>query len=194
MRKTATSVLVACLLTACGANADDTATTLSLPPTTTDTTAPTTPTGQTRNERNNIVKHFGELATTLDASGDATASFTIDSIEVDPPCTGDFSAPAENGHLLILNMRVTTGPDLSDFGGNFLINPYDWQVIGADGTTETNLGTTAAFSCVGGSEKLPSTMGPGQQFVGKLALDSRSASGSAIFAPAFVDGGWEWLF
>jgi len=138
------------------------------------------------------VKQFGELAGTVDAGGNQTSSFTVDSIAVDPPCTG-YAQPAENGHLLVLSMRVTTA-DLSSLGGTLLILAEDWQVIGPDGITEANLSTSAAYSCLADSERLPESMGPGQQFVGKLVLDSRSTSGSAIFAPPYVDGGWEWVF
>lgn len=202
MRRVATSVLIACFLTACGANEADTATTLTLPPSTSASSSEspsaspssTSAAAPSRNERNNIVKQFGELARLVDPNRNEQASFTVDSIEVDPPCAGQFAGPAENGHLLVLNMRATTGPDLADLGGTFQVLANDWRVIGADGLTEANVATAAALSCLDDSEALPSQMGPGQQFVGKLVLDSRNASGVAIFAPPYVDGGWEWVF
>lgn len=196
MRKILGGLLAACLLTACGANTaatDSEVTTLTLPPTSTASAAPTTPAGPSRNDRNNIVKQLGELASIVDANGNDLVTFTVDSIEVDPPCLG-YAQPAENGHLLVLTMRVTTGPDLSDLQF-FHIVAEDWQVIGPDGITETNLSSAAAYGCVPESDRLTdSPMGPGQQFVGKIVLDSRNTSGSAMFLPSYTEGGWEWSF
>lgn len=200
MKKIAASLLAACLLSACSGNAGNTqegtseATTLDLPTTTAATTS-TTPTGPVINERGNIVKQFGEIAGLTDANGDSQATFAVDAVEVDAPCTSGYASSPENGHFLIISMRVTTGALIGlDF---FHIVADDWQVIGADGITETNVATGPAYGCLADSERLTdSPMGPGQQFVGKLVLDSRNTSGSAIFAPPYLSdgGGWEWIF
>lgn len=202
MRRTVSCVLAIWLLTACGANDADSANTLTLPPTTTEpptlSDAPTSSddaAAPSRNERNNIVKQFGELARIVnESSGADTLSFTVDSIEVDPPCS-DNSLPPENGHFLVLNMRVTTGSDLSSVGGTFFLTAGDWRVVGADGITETGLATGPAYGCIEQSERISDVpLGAGQQFVGKIVLDSKNPSGAAIYAPPYVPGGWEWVF
>ena len=146
--------------------------------------------------RGNLVKVLGQEAgfcTDTDCN-QVGATFTIDAITVDLPCTNEYSEPAENGHLVSIAMRAATSPDMPD--DMFLyFSPSDFKVIGADGLTVGNLGTFAAFSCLDDSEMFPQEeLGRGQQYAGQIVLDSPTPSGVLIYAPSGSGTGWEWQF
>lgn len=202
MRKLTGACLLTLALTACTSNEPAAApeTTLAPPPvevveTATPTPSPTEEAGPRHNARNNIPKKISEEAGILTQDGtEEQIVFVVDSIEPNFQCTGSYSSPSERGNFIAVSIRMTTG-DLTDLGGSYYMNPADWQFIGSNDLTDTNIATTATYGCLADTEAFPSAIGPGQQYAGKIVFDVPEPSGILIYAPiGFVDGGWEWTF
>jgi hypothetical protein len=72
----------------------------------------------------------------------------------------------------------------------------DFSIIGPDGITESNVDTYAASSCLPEGDLLPMAIGPGENVVGKVVLDTAAPSGVVVFKPWYGGGatGWEWPF
>ena len=121
-------------------------------------------------------------------------TFAVDSITVDPQCTGSYPEPSENGHLIAISLRVATSPEMpSDMFMYF--SATDFKVIGPDGLTKSGLDTLAAYSCFDEGERFTSDdLGAGQQYAGQIVIDSPTPTGALVYAPGAVDGGWEWAF
>ena len=140
-------------------------------------------------------KEIGEEAGVTGADGSPAMTFTVDAIQIDVPCSGDYPEPAENGHFVGLTMHVTTAPNLA--ADAYLdISAGDFSFIGADGVTFGNVDTFPAFICPADDEQLPTgPLGGGQQYVGTLVLDVPATSGILQYQPYYLDsGGWEWSF
>lgn len=152
---------------------------------------------QETNERGFVVKQLGELACFGGAGKDCAGgvSFSIDKVEVDPPCT-EFGSHPDNGHTLLLHLRVATGDDdtvVDQVGG--IINPFSFVEIGKDGVTrDTSFGMCADPS----TNQLPDTYGPNQKYQGVMDLEVPEASGviALQLMGAEEDGqrGWEWTY
>jgi len=134
------------------------------------------------------------------AEGDtATATMTIDAIEVDAPCDpayGTVETP-ENGHFVRLDIRAATAPVTGPPSevSKPTISDSTFSFIGPDGVTfNGSLATYAAFGCLPDENKLPSELGPGQQFAGSILLDVPAPTGTLIFTDYFGSSGWEWTF
>ncbi len=123
-------------------------------------------------------------------------SFTLDSIQVDPPCTGIADEPSELGHFIQLSIRLSTAPDRADSGlSEFCYGHVDWHVIGPNGVRENDNETFAAYSCVSDAERFPvGPIGPGTLLVGKFMLDSAHTSGIITFTPPSWETAGKWTF
>lgn len=152
---------------------------------------------QETNERGFVVKQLGEPACFGGAGKDCAGgvSFSIDKVEVDPPCT-EFGSHPDNGHTLLLHLRIATGDDatvVDQVGG--IINPFSFVEIGKDGVTrDTTFGMCADPS----ANRLPDTYGPNQKYQGVMDLEVPEASGTIALQlmAAEEDGqrGWEWTY
>jgi hypothetical protein len=155
------------------------------------------PRQQETNRRGFIVKQLGDLACFGGAGKncDGGVSFAVDQVEVDPPCM-EFGSHPDNGHTLLLHLRVATGSDaevVDRVGG--VINPFNFVEIGKDGITrDTSFGMCADPS----ANQLPDTYGPNQQYQGVMDLEVTEASGTIALQlmAAEEDGqrGWEWTY
>lgn len=147
------------------------------------------------NARGNVEKQIGEEAGVTGPDGTPAMTFTVQAIQVDPPCTGDYPEPPENGHFVGLTIAVTTAPNL-DPDSYIDISATDFSFIGSDGVTFGNVDTFPAFICPADDEQLPSgPLGSGQQYLGTLVLDVPETSGIVQYQPFYLDsGGWEWSF
>jgi hypothetical protein len=89
---------------------------------------------------------------------------------------------------------VATTPDYDPATQYISFTESDFRVIGPDGVTVPNV-TGNAYSCLGSGRTLSGVqIGPGQQYVGTVVIDSPVTSGSLVFAPAGSATGWEWEF
>lgn len=134
-------------------------------------------------------------------NGDQTdVEFAITKITVDGKCTQPYSQKSQNGHMIFVDMSISTSPTMDRNLASAVLNPYNFSIIGPDGVTESgaSLDSSSTYSCLASSKQIPSTLSPGQKYVGAFVLDSRSTSGSLVLSPqgGFGDGsnGWEWRF
>lgn len=166
--------------------------------TTRTTAATSTPLSTTsapvRSARGLLVKSIGQPAGFSTPAGVDQATFTLDAITVDAPCTGPYPKAAEQGHMVVLSFTVTTATTLLREEG-WHIRPADFALVGPDGVTDTNLDTTAALMCLADRDLLPTEpYAPASKYVGKIALDTRHAAGTMLYRPRNMrdGGGWEW--
>jgi len=208
LRAAATTILLALALAGCSGAATEPAAKPSDPvtadvdavesATATPTQAPEQPEADT-SQRGNLVKAIGETAGLLDRpGGEVWAEFQVTGIELGAECTAEFAEPAENGQFLVLSISMSTGTEWpADFQGMTLdFNPNDFSVVGPDGITENNLATFATYSCLPEGEIMADTIGPGENIVGKVVLDTAAPSGVVVYRPWYAAGslGWEWPF
>ncbi len=149
-------------------------------------------------ERGNIVKAVGETAGVMDlVTGNLWVEFQVTGIEVGGTCTADYVEPSENGQFLFVSLSMSTATEWpSDMQGVSLdFNPNEWSVIGADGLTENELATVSTYGCLAEGDLVPVTVGPGENVVGTVALDTANPSGVLVFKPWWGGGsGWEWTY
>lgn len=159
-------------------------------------TAPATPEAEV-NERGFVVTPLGQPACFGGAGSDCEGgvSFSIDQVQVDPPCT-EFGLPPENRHTLLLHLRIATGSDMdvvAQVAG--LINTYSFVEIGKDGVTRP---TSFGYCADPSTNQLPGTYGPNQQYAGVIDLEVAEASGTIALQLPFPDEngqhGWEWTY
>lgn len=195
MKKTLAATAVAALIALSGCSTDEGAKAPDVDAAGgSESAAPTADSG--RSERGNLIKSIGEGAGATNMAGDQVADFVVNSITVDPVCTGEYPTPPENGHFIALDISIETHPELADEGYPvFMLNPYDMKVVAPNGTTSNaSLATVATYGCLPEGELLPSQgLGPAEKATGKLLLDSEVPSGTLVITNG-IGGGWEYAF
>jgi hypothetical protein len=153
------------------------------------TTESSSPNGP-HNARGNIERALGqEFQYPAD---DPVLTMAIDSVTPDFACTSDYSKPPEKGHFIAIDVRVSTGPGINEKAPGFSVSSQEFSVIGADGITATGLGTLAAYTCIDSNQSgLPQTFGAGQNYVGKVVIDSPTTTGTLLFQPSFSNNAVE---
>lgn len=152
-----------------------------------------------RSPRGNIIKELGEGAGTFDIdSKDQLATFVVNSIEVDPVCTGPYAAdyPSVNGHFIAIDLSIETFPALAESEWpQFQLNPYNMKIIAPNGTTSNkDLASSSTYSCLADGETLPQNgLGPAEKATGKIVIDSEFAEGTLVITEGGM-GGWEYTF
>ena len=121
------------------------------------------------------------------------ASLTIESIEVDPQCTGNYIRPSENGYFVVLTGTITTGVynDFADkaYVPSISLRTGSFDFVSATGkkTPGNNLiGNT--YGCFPESEMMPNDVNIGENATGKLVFDVPENSGSIVLT-ALPDSG-----
>ncbi|MGN7149190.1 hypothetical protein ACTHQ6_09390 [Arthrobacter sp. SAFR-179] len=159
------------------------------------TPAPTS----SKSARGNIVKQFGQGANITDTQHDnkEIVNFTVNSI-APATCTGQYAQPAENGHLIAVDIAAETKPELAEaVMTSYHLSPSSFKFVADNGTTYNgNLGTAATFSCLPDPELFPSAgLGPGEKAAGKIVIDVPAPSGILVLkAPGSSTNGWEYKF
>jgi hypothetical protein len=153
--------------------------------------------GPQTNERGFVVKQLGEAACFGGAGKDCEGgvSFAVDQVDIDPQCA-EFGSHPDNGHTLVLHLRIATGADtevVDRIGG--IINPFSFVEIGKDGVTrDTGFGMCLDPS----TNQLPGTYGPNQQYQGVMELEVPEASGTIALQLMGIEEngqrGWEWTY
>ncbi|MGY1618116.1 hypothetical protein ACI797_15355 [Geodermatophilus sp. SYSU D00691] len=204
---TATVATGMSLLSACGgsgdANAEGATPTSSLAPYTPgenvqrgldaerSAAASSSATGPELNQRGNLVKQLGEIGgVSSTQGGPLMVTFSVDAIRVDPPCDAPAASEPLNGHFIAVDLHVTTDPALTD---HVFLAEKDFAIVGPNGVTDTNV-VGYGWTCL--RNRFPDNpLGPGQEYVGSIVLDTAQTSGALIFEPNLgQDGGWEWTF
>lgn len=144
------------------------------------------------NERGNLVKKLGEEAGygSTDPNDPGNVTFTIDKVEVDPPCD-EFGEAPEAGHTLLLHLRVATGSDPQVATMlPALFYPGAFSALTNDGVTKpAELGM-----CTGFDDQMPMQYGTAQKYTGTIELVVPEASGTLIMNAAGMSQGWEWEY
>ena len=163
-------------------------------PTTTEQPPPTPPPAPT-NERGNVVLGLGEQLTVFDGAGVAVFAVAVDSIEIDVVCTAPESTAPVNGHLIALQVRVTTGADLSVLGAAPALAAGDFRVLADDGVTLAEAVTPSADACMPDAGSLPvGPLAPTRELAGTVVLDVAATTGTIVFAPDFLTVAGEWTY
>lgn len=191
---TGTAVAAALLLGACSQSPGSPEQGPELPPSAAEA-APTTTTptiGAKTNERGLIEKKLGQKASLGNEPGASDSTFTIDKVTVDPPCA-EFGQKPDSGHVLVLDVRVATGPDREIAEGlSAVLYEGAFSEVGKDGvTTQAEFSTCAAAQ----GNELPAPFGINQKYRGQIELVVPEANGKLIqSSPALSYGGWEWTY
>lgn len=172
--------------------APPTTTTPEAPPTT-EEPAPTPPPVET-NDRGNAVLALGEQLSVYDATGAVAFAVAVDSVAADPVCADPASAPAVNGRLIAVQVRVTTGSDLSAVGGEPAIRASAFRFVAPDGVTLVGAGTPSAESCLLDTAFPSRQLGRDQELTGTVVLDVPATTGTLVFRPRFLTAGAEWAY
>ncbi len=138
---------------------------------------------------------FGESLEVVDsATGAGLYSITVVGVTPDVACTAPGATAAENGHLVAVELLVTTVSDVvADDGGN-TFDATDFVVVASDGTT-IYPATAAASACLTPEEGLPAGSLPaGQQYAGTVVLDVTETTGSIVHRPDPLAAGAVWGF
>lgn len=189
-------------LSACGGSLSTTATATApsveaVPASATPTPTPTA-SQPAKSPRGNLIKTVGQPAGQTDpVTKKQVVNFTINSITVDPPCTGPYAQPAEKGHFVILDASIETFPELAEVSyPKFDLSPHSFQFVGANGTTYNgNLTSGASYGCLPENEVLPiNGVGPAERVTGKIILDVPETTGTLVFKSMGGLSGWEWAF
>jgi len=169
-------------------------TTPEAPPTTEE--PPPAPPPVETNERGNAVLDLGQELTVFDnATGAVAFAVAVDSVSTDVACTNPKSAPAENGRFIAVQVRVTTGSDLSAVGGEPGVRSAGFRFLAKDGVTLVGAGTPSADSCLRDGESFPSRpLGPDQELTGTIVLDVPESAGTIVFRPKYLTAGAEWAY
>jgi len=145
--------------------------------------------------RGNLVLTPGQGAAITNSGGIDEATFVINSITVDTPCTNPDARPAENGHFVTLDVSVETLPVMAEDSGSFSMDAYGFKVIAANGTTSNlDASTIASMYCYEDGATLPSSIGPGEKATGLVVLDVESPTGVLVYNDFSSMYGWEWAY
>lgn len=189
-------------LTACGGS-DSTASAPTSPSVESIAPSTATPTeGPKKSPRGNIIKAVNEAGSVTTKDGATAATFVINAIALDAPCTGPYVDPKgpENGHIMVLDITIETTPELGKdeyTPTTFDMNPNWFKFVGANGTTfNGNLASPVTYGCLPDEQVLAvGGVGPAEKVTGKLVLDVPETTGVLVFKPGFLQsGGWEWTF
>lgn len=141
-------------------------------------------------ERGNVAKSLNESGELLSGTGEVAATVTVHGVRVLTECPGEFSEPPANGVYVVADVSASV---TSALGADelLLVGPAMWSVTASDGSVETNLETSAGWTCYATEQLLPATVAPGEDVRGYLVLDARTATGRIAYSPNGGEG-WSW--
>ncbi|MGO1664130.1 MAG: hypothetical protein ACTHYO_10485 [Micrococcaceae bacterium] len=190
----------ALLLTACGGEAGPEP---SAPEIQGETTSPTpTPTvtaeEDTISVRGSQIMEVGQTSGVIDEEGNELVTFTVNSIEVSPECTGEYAAEPENGFFVMFDAEVDSDPRAEDenIDPGLIFNTAGYRVIDEDGMTLSHSASTAAaYECFPDGEMMPITFGAGERASGRVVFDVPVESGTLLMEIDRSAGlQWEWNY
>lgn len=179
-------VVVAVVATALivGGQSDDSSSAAATSRTWTTTTATTTPPADD-----------GPLAlgeeTTLTGSGTEILTYAVTSIvEGEQNCPGTVYNEIENGHLLVVGMKVTTTAAFDPDNYSTVLSPYKggWTIVGPDGITETGITSAAAYGCT--DDQIPRDFARSSTYQYKISFDTRNTTGLLKYSVGQAMSSW----
>jgi hypothetical protein len=159
------------------------------PSPTTSSSAPAAPSSV--NSHGLYPKALGQPAGWGEYGNPTQNTFTVDKVDVDPPCWQGGVKP-RTGHTLLLHLRVTTGDNpttVQKLAEGLL--PSRWREFSRDGIIRP----AGPGICVDWHERLRSPMDPNHTYAGTVELVVPDASGALVlYYPGDTAGGWEWRY
>lgn len=143
------------------------------------------------NERGNIVRGFGQLATLTKTSesGSTTSEFTVIEIEPHFLCPSELADPPVNGNYVAITFDITTAPASAE-GPDWYMTRSNLHIISPDGMRENAVDN----ACLELIDELPTSLGKGEHVRGKMVLDTAYTSGYLVVTFDDSPVGWEWAF
>lgn len=140
-----------------------------------------------------LTKQIGQLGG-LDCTKDLDScaiKFTVDKIDVDPPCH-QYGTPAAAGRkTLLLHVSLTTGTLTADNWAPMIFNPYSLKGIAEDGFVHD----AQPGRCTDYDGRLSTTILPNSRYAGTVEVEvpsSATSVASAHEASPTGDRGWVW--
>jgi|GEM_PF-6343411 len=159
---------------------------------------PTAGPGPDTNNRGYIEMSMGDSAGVGPGHDSPDSStFSIESVEVDPPCVSHGSPPV-SGHTLLLHITVSTGDDPTIASKlDRIVNPFSFSEV-ADGGIVDDGGLPRNLEwgiCTDPDDKLDTNYGPNQEYEGTVEVIVPHASGTLFQHTAMANAkGWEWSY
>lgn len=190
-------------LTACGGSSTDSAKPGETPsgqatpvsaPSSAPVPKPTPTSDEKKSVRGNLLMEVGDTGL-VSEGGKTTTKFTVNSI-APGACTDKYSRPAENGHIVFVDIAVETTPELAESSyPKYTLSGHDFKFIAANGTTfNGDLSSIATYSCIPDADTFPSGgMGPAENITAKVVLDLPAPNGILVLESGYK-GGFEYKF
>lgn len=149
-------------------------------------------------ERGSIVLEPGEPGGIVDAQNTELVTFVVNSIEVDPQCTGERADDPDNGHFVVFDVEIESDIAAADHyvDPGLIFNTAGYRVIDEDGTTRSESPNTGpAHICFPEAENLPINIGPGEKASGKVVFDVPVETGILLTDLGVGENTqWEWHY
>lgn len=192
--KIAAAVSALAVLVGCGGQeADDGS---SRPPASSADSSPS-PASTVAEESGNQNAQFGDVVTVTNEAGVEQLQFTVTNIETRKSCPGreGETYPMRADSFLIADMTVTTTDELDQDLGDHWSPDDDVSIVGSDGVTDTNAGSTwQSAQCYPESQLPFDGLRPGMKYQTKMALETDEESGTLIVRLAGQRHGFAWRF
>ncbi|NLU81629.1 hypothetical protein [Rhodococcus sp. HNM0569] len=139
---------------------------------------------------------LGQYVGLKDSSIDV-ATWTVRDIRVDTGCPNDSVSANKNGHTILADVELVTGPDYEPSQFPNLLSPFKgnaWSIVGPDGVTETAITTPHSYGCA--SVDYPDAMNSASRYQFTLAFDSRNPTGTLVseLRAGTSRIGWTWAY
>lgn len=202
----AAAITLVGLLTACGQGEPQSAQTVTVTATATVTATPSPTASETAPANDDLelsprgaqIMQPGVQDGLVDSDGTELLLFTVNSVDVDPECTGRDRSAAEHGHFVVFDVDFEVTKEAAGVlpTPSNMFNTASYRVIDPDGNTMGESPNTGpAHSCFPDSESLKYDIGPGEKASGKVVFDVPVESGVLLTESDVVpDLKWEWQF
>ena len=133
-----------------------------------------------------------ELQVTDPATGTLIATVVVEEFVVDVACTAEGATAAENGHLVGLRVRMTTGAAMPE---DRTFDAASFTVADGTGTPAGPAATAAAAACLPDRKAFPTgPLAPGTEHAGVVVLDVPVTTGTVTYRPDPAVAGGRWTF
>lgn len=146
--------------------------------------------GPPKSIRGNLIAHVGDTLE-LQYNGVRTVTIKVTGITANAACQSDLFAPSR-GQTVVLDMEITTTPELAKDLEPQFTTLFDWKAIASDGKTVN--GRIDNINCITPTQRIPDEIGPSEKAVGQMAFDLPPGSGTLVWLPSGVTSGWEWSY
>ncbi|MFJ8816723.1 hypothetical protein [Amycolatopsis thermoflava] len=195
MRRYLPVAAIALLLTGCSTTTPQRSGSLPEQPTLTAPTSNQTETSSQTGASGYVPLELGDTAElSAEVDGSKPATWTIEKIEIDPPCSGR-NGSSDTGHVLVLHVRADSGPD--KYAAEQIPDAFRYTSFAEPGKNGTAIQASPSLckSSEPHSQPLPVPYQLNQQLTGTVALIVPEANGTLIQNNPLLKGeGWRWSY